>query len=528
DMFVSAFINGVDWKDEVAQLERLSKVTKQQIVDFANKYFGDNYALIYKREGKDPNEKKIDKPKITPIVMNRDSSSVFLKEIQAVEVAPIEPVFLDYDKDLQKLTAKSDIPVLYKQNMTNDVFSLMYVFEMGTNNDKAMGTAFEYMKYLGTSKKSLKEINEEFYRLACYFNVFPGADRTYVMLEGLKENMPKAMALFEEILADAQVDKDTYGNLADDILKKRTDAKLNQGQNFNKLIQYAIWGPQSPATHVLSTAELQQMDPQELVDRIHKINTYEHKILYYGPEKPQALLDIVKQYHNVPEKLVPVPAATEFKQQETPKNKVLLAQYDAKQIYFSAVSNRGEKFDPSIEPTLNMYNEYFGGGMNAIVFQEMREARGLAYSAGAYLITPSKLKYPYVYRTFIATQNDKMIDAMKAFDDIINNMPESEKAFNLAKEALITRMRTERITKSGVLWSYLNAQDLGLNTDSRKELFEKVPSMTLTDIKAFQEKWVKGRTYTYCVLGDEKDLDLKSLEQYGPVTKLSKEEIFGY
>lgn len=528
DMFVSAFINGVDWKDEVAQLDRLSKVSKQQIVDFANKYFGDNYALIYKREGKDPNEKKIDKPQITPIVMNRDSSSAFLKEIQTAEVAPIEPVFLDFDKDLQKLTAKSDIPVLYKQNMTNDIFSLMYVFEMGTNNDKAMGTAFEYMKYLGTSKKSLKEINEEFYRLACYFNVFPGSDRTYVMLEGLKENMPKAMALFEEILADAQVDKETYGNLANDILKKRADAKLNQGQNFNKLIQYGIWGPQSPATHVLTTAELQQMDPQQLVDRIHKINTYEHKILYYGPEKPEALVDIINQHHKVPEKLAPVPAAIEFKQQETLENKVLLAQYDAKQIYFSAVSNRGEKFDPSIEPTLNMYNEYFGGGMNAIVFQEMREARGLAYSAGAFLITPSKLKYPYVYRTFIATQNDKMIDAMKAFNDIINNMPESEKAFTLAKEALITRMRTERITKSGVLWSYLNAQDLGLNTDSRKALYEKVPSMTLTDIKAFQEKWVKGRKYTYCVLGDEKDLDLKSLSTYGPITRLSKEELFGY
>lgn len=95
----------------------------------------------------------------------------------------------------------------------------MYVFDMGTNNDKAMGTAFEYMKYLGTSKMSLKEINEEFYKLACYFNVFPGSDRTYVMLEGLKENMPKAMALFEEILADAQVNKEAYGNLAGDILK---------------------------------------------------------------------------------------------------------------------------------------------------------------------------------------------------------------------------------------------------------------------------------------------------------------------
>lgn len=528
DMFVSSFIGGTDWKADVDQLDRMSKVTKQQIVDFANKYMGDNYALVYKRQGKDPNEKKMDKPSITPIVMNRDSSSAFLKEIQLANVTPIEPVFLDFDKDMQKLTAKSNIPVLYKQNTSNDLFSLMYVFDMGNDNDKAMGTAFEYMKYLGTSKKSLKDINEEFYKLACYFSVFPGSDRTYVMLEGLKENMPKAMELFEELLADAQVNKETYANLAGDILKKRSDAKLNQGQNFNKLIQYAIWGPKSSATNVLTTPELQQLNPEELVNRIRQINSFDHKILYYGPEAPQALLEIIQQYHNVPEKLNPVPAAADFQQQATAGNKVLLAQYDAKQIYFSAVSNRGEKFDPAIQPTLELYNEYFGGGMNAIVFQEMREARGLAYSAGAYLITPNKLKYPYVYRTFIATQNDKMMDAMKAFDEIINNMPESEKAFNLAKEALITRLRTERITKSDVLWFYLSAQDLGQQVDSRKELFEKAPSMTLPEIKAFQEKWVKGRNYTYCVLGDEKDIDLKSLQQYGPIQKLTQEELFGY
>lgn len=528
DMFVTSFINGTSWKDDMEQLDRMSKVTKQEIVDFANKYFGDNYALIYKKQGKDPNEKKMDKPVITPIVMNRDSSSVFLKDVQLAKVTPIEPVFLDFTKDMQQLKAKSDIPVLYKQNTSNDIFTLMYVFDMGNDNDKAMGTAFEYMKYLGTSKKSLKEINEEFYKLACYFSVYPGSDRTYVSLEGLKENMPRAMELFEELLADAQVNKETYANLAGDILKKRSDAKLNQGQNFNKLIQYAIWGPKSSATNVLTTAELQSLDPAELVDRIHKINAFDHKILYYGPEKPEALLEIIQKYHQVPEKLNPVPAAAGFKQQETTGNKVLLAQYDAKQIYFSAVSNRGEKFDPSIQPTLDMYNEYFGGGMNAIVFQEMREARGLAYSAGAFLIAPSKLKDPYIYRIFIATQNDKMADAMKAFNEIINNMPESERAFNLAKDALITRLRTDRVTKSAVLWSYLSAQDLGLNTDSRKELYEKAQTLTLPEIKAFQEKWVKGRDYTYCVLGDEKELDLKTLGEYGPIQKLSQEEIFGY
>ena len=528
DQFVSAFIDGDDWKDVVSQIDEMGKITKQDIVDFANQYLGDNYAVVYKRQGKDPNEKKMDKPEITPIVMNRDSSSAFLREIQAEQVAPIEPVFLDFNKDMHQLTAKSDIPILYKENTTNDLFTLIYVFEMGTNHDKAMGTAFDYLSYLGTSKKSLQEINSEFYQLACSFGVHPGSDRTYVVLSGLSENMPQAMALFEELLADAQVNPEAYQNLANDILKARADAKLNQGANFSRLLQYAIWGPESPTTHILTNAELQAMNPQELVDRIHKINSFEHKILYYGPEKAEALVDIINERHQVPEKLNPVPAAPDFQMQETKENKVYFAQYDAKQIYFSAVSNRGEKFDASIDPILSMYNEYFGGGMNSIVFQEMREARALAYTAAAFLVSPSKLKYPYVYRTFIATQNDKMLDAMRAFDQIINQMPESEQAFNLAKDALLTRMRTDRIIKENVLWAYLNMQDLGLSVDMRKALFEQVPGMTLADVKAFQEKWVKDRKYVYVVLGDEKDLDMKGLGQYGPIQKLSQEEIFGY
>lgn len=528
DAFVSAFINGVDWKTSVERLDRLSKVTKQQIVDFANKYFGDNYALVYKREGKDPNELKIEKPQITPLALNRDTASAFLQEIQASEVVPIEPVFLDFKKDMEVLSGKSSIPVLYKQNTTNDIFSLLYVFDMGSENNKLLSTAFEYMKYLGTSTKTLKEINEEFYRLACYFSVFPGTDRTYVILEGLRENMPAAMALFEEILADAQVNEEAYKNLSSDIVKRRNDAKLNQGQNFNRLIQYAIWGPNSPTTYVPSTAELQGMNPATLVDMIHNINSFEHKILYYGPEKKEDLLAVIEKNHNVPATLDPVPSKADFVREITSENKVIFGHYDAKQIYFSAISNRGEKFDPSIQPSLNMYNEYFGSSMNSIVFQEMREARGLAYSAGAYLITPQKKDEPYIYRTFIATQNDKMLDAMKAFDEIINNMPESEKAFNLAKDALITQLRTQRITKYNVLWAYLDAQDLGLEVDSRKELYEKVPAMTLAEIKAFQEKWVKDRTYTFCILGDEKDLNFKDLAPYGPIKKLTKEEMFGY
>lgn len=529
DMFVSSFINGTDWKDEVNAIDRMSKLTKEDIVAFANKYLKENnYAAIYKKQGKDPNEKKMTKPEITPIISNRDVASPFLAEIQESAVQPIEPVFLDFKKDLNQLTAKSDIPILYKQNVTNDLFQLIYVFDMGNNHDKALGTAFDYLEYLGTSDMTPEELKSEFYRLACTFFVSPGNERTYVVLSGLNENMPDAMQLFEKLLADAQVNQEAYINMAGDILKARADEKLNQGKNFSRLMSYAMYGPDSPTTNLLTEAELTKLNPQELVDRIHNQNSYKHRILYYGPSSSKDLLAIINQHHQVPETLKDIPAGNEYPYLETPATKVLIAPYDAKQIYMAQISNLDKKYDPAIEPVRELYNEYFGGGMNSIVFQEMRETRGLAYSAWAGMMVPSYLKYPYVLRTQIATQNDKMIDAVNTFNDIINNMPESEAAFKLAKDGLINRMRTDRIIKGDIIWSYIDAQDLGQSVDPRIKLYNDVQNMTLKDIADFQKQWVKGRTYVYCILGDKKDLELDKLKTVGPIEELTQKQIFGY
>ena len=166
--------------------------------------------------------------------------------------------------------------------------------------------------------------------------------------------------------------------------------------------------------------------------------------------------------------------------------------------------------------------------MNSIVFQEMRESRGLAYSAGATLAKPADLEQNYIFRSQIATQNDKMVDAIHTFNDIINNMPQSEAAFNLAKEGMIARLRTERITKESVIWSYINAQELGLDIDTRAQLYDEVQKMTLKDVVEFQQKWVKDRTYYYAILGDKKELDMEALKRLGTVIELKTADIFGY
>ena len=531
DWFVQSFVNGSNWADEVTALDRMAKLTKEDIVAFANQYLkDDNMAVIYKRQGQDPNEVKIAKPEITPIVMNRDTASTFLAEMQqaANDVAPIEPVFLDYSKDLSQLVAANGVPVLYKQNNSDDIFQLTYLFDMGSNQDRALGLAAQYLEYLGTSDKTPEEIKKDFYEMATSFFVSYSPRRTYVVLTGLNEYLEESVALFEELLNDAQVNQEAYANLVGDMLKARQDAKLNQGTNFSRLMNYMWYGSKNPNTNLLGEAELKAMNPQELVDRIHGLCSYKHRILYYGPSSDKELLAVLNEEHKTPAVLKDVPAEGNFQLRQTAETQVFFAPYDAKNIYMAQYSNRGEKFDPALEPGRELYNEYFGGGMNSIVFQEMRESRGLAYSAWAGYNSPSYKGEDYYFISQIATQSDKMMDAVNTFNDIINNMPRSEAAFKLAKDAMIARLRTDRVIKDNVLWNYIDAQDMGETVDSRIKLYNDVQQMTLDDVMDFQQKWVKGRTYYYAILGNKADLDMEALKKLGPVTELTTEEIFGY
>lgn len=512
-------------------LNRQAKLTKKDIVDFANKYLrDDNFLAVYKLQGKDPNELKIAKQPITPIAVNRDTTSAWLDKFMAISTQPIDPVFLDFDKDLTKIASNGGkIPVLYKKNETNDLFQLIYVYDFGTSNwDKTMGQLGSYFPLLGTKDMSTEDLAKKFYEIACNYYLSVGGNRSYVVISGLSENMPQAMKLVDDLMANAVPDKEAWAGVVDRTIKGRDNAKKNQMQNFSAIRRYSLYGPEMVKETTVTNDQLRDLDPKHLTDLLSQMNTMDHRIIYYGPMTEKELVDNLNDFHRVPKKLKPAPARKTWRPIQPKETTVYIAPYDANQLYMSQTTSDGLKYNPSIEPRRELYNEYFGGGMNSIVFQEMREARSLAYSAAAWMSSPSYKDDDYTYFTYIATQNDKLDNALDGFDEIIENMPESQNAFNLAKEGLDSRLRTERIIKDDVAWAYIDAQDLGETTDDRKELFEALPTLTLKDVSDFQKEYVKGRTYNIAILGRAADLDLDSLAKRGKVVLLTTEDIFGY
>lgn len=528
DMFVQSFVNGTSWVDEVKTIERLEKITKADIVAVANKYLGDNnYAIVYKRQGEDPNEKKIAKPAITPIFMNRDTASAFLREVQASVVEPIEPVFVDFEKDMSKGNI-ANLPLLYKKNELNEIFVLQYLFDFGSYENKLLSTAVSYLDYLGTPDMSAAQIKQAFYNLACSYSIRVQDERTLLTITGLQENMTEAVKLTESILANVQGDDLVLAGVKADILKSRNNSKMNQNANFSQLRTYALYGADALATVRLSNKELQTLGSEELLNEIHTLTSKAHRVIYYGPQTMEEAGAAIAELHKVPAKLTAVPKNETMKIQETKENIVYIAPYNANQIYLSAVSNHGEKFDLEKSAVIDLYNSYFGGGMNSIVFQEMRESRGLAYSSAARMIQSWKKGESGYYMTYIATQNDKMIDALNAFDEIINNMPVSEKAFNIAKDSYISSARTLRIKGASVINYYLQLERLGISHDINRDLFTDAQALTLDDVLAYQQENIKNRRYVTCILGREADLDMKSLEKWGRIVRLTTEDIFGY
>ena len=529
DMFVDAFILGMPWEQCVGQLDRIAGITKQQIADFAQRHFTDGYAVVYKRQGVDPNQKKIDKPQITPIAANRDNVSQFVKDIQAAEVKPIEPKFVDFQRDLTFGTVNEGLPFVYVQNKENGRFQLTFRYEFGKQADVRYDYAADYLDYLGTDSLSAEQVKQQFYKLACSFNINVGDRIISISLNGLSENMGKAVALLESLLANAKVDQQAYDMYVGLLDKARADRKLDQQANFDALVDYGIYGSYNRHTNLLKTSQLRETSPQELLGLLKNIKSLDHTILYYGPMTEKQLADALTPHlKGLNGALKPVPANKPYVTQATPENEILIAPYDAKNIYMRMYHNEQRQWNPDEAPVQALFNEYFGSGMNTIVFQEMRETRGLAYNAWAIYRRPSLKGEPEDYFTHIITQNDKMMDCVRHFHTILDTIPQSEASFQIAKDGLMKQLASQRTTKFGLINAWITARDLGIDYDLNKKIYEALPSLTMKDIVDFEQRLMAHKPYRYIILGDERDLDMKALQQYGPVRRATTAEIFGY
>ncbi len=261
------------------------------------------------------------------------------------------------------------------------------------------------------------------------------------------------------------------------------------------------------------------MSSKELLNELHNILQYRHRILYFGPASPAQVQSELLSVQQYPQSVKIPPVSDPYPELEQHENLVYVVDYDMTQVEVIMLT-RDELYNPSMVPLATLFNEYFGGGMASVVFQELREAKALAYSVFSVYKAPKKQgKHNYIV-SYIGTQADKLPEALEGIRGLMNAMPKSHELFAAAQNGILQKISTDRLTKTKILLNYEDAVRLGQSYDIRKDIFRDVKTMSLADVEQFHKNHFGAKPYVMLVLGKKGNLDMETLRKYGTVREL--------
>lgn len=532
---MESFISGQGYQKQWNEFWAMKQLTREDIMEVAKEFLDRERVEVFKRRGTDSTVSKINKPEISSVELNRDKQSSFVTEWLQEETSTIAPVFANLKDGIVHtglgkaagLRLKTDLSVHYVKNTENRLFAMSYVYAFGKNHNKSLPLAMQYIRYAGILGMNAEEISKKMYALGCNFYTSVGDEETYVSLTGPEENFEQALRIVEGLLNNPVADEKAFKDMVEGELKKREDSKLNSRAISGRLNSYAIYGADNPSRWILTNAELKKLTAANLIAQIKGMKSYSHEVLYYGQRDQGKLLTTLLDIHGAPKSFAKTKPAKKFIPRENKENEVFFADY--KQVQASIFwLNRDVLYNAADEPIAAAFNQYFGGDMSSVVFQNIREAKALAYSTYAGYSIPDEKDEYCTSMAFIGTQADKFHDAIAAMNELLTQMPADSNVFALAKESLKNRIETSRTTEDYLLGTFMSLRKKDQDTDANKALYEALPTLSLKDIEAFHKNHISNRKWALCVVASKEKISRKDLEKYGKVTELGLDALFGY
>ncbi|WP_137905171.1 M16 family metallopeptidase [Chryseobacterium sp. 2VB] len=517
-----SYIKGRTWEEELNEMDEYASFTKDDVVNFANEFFKENYVVVNKEKGVNDKLIRVENPGITPVKINRDTQSEFLKEILADKTEDIKPEFIDYQKEIVT-DERNGKKLSFVKNKYNDIAQVHFIFSFGSDHDRDLGVSTQLLQYLGTDTLSPEDLKKEFFKIGISNDFKTTNNQLTISLSGLEENIEKGIALLQHWMRDVQPDQEIYNQFVGTVLENRQAMKKDKNRIITALNNYTKLGSNSRFTDVISKEELENSSAEVFTDRMKKLFQYPYQVFFYG-KNFETFTKYIGEYIE-PESLQ-IPEAKLYPEPATGGN-VYFINYDMVQMEMSKIG-KGNKVNPLHFGKINVFNEYFGRGLSSIVFQEMRESKSLAYSAYVSYAANSELNHPNYVTTYIGTQPDKLMIAVDTLNELMNELPEVPIQFENARNAALKQIASTRVTRNNIFFNTLRLQKLNIYHDFRKDIYEQIQHLAFEDIKHFYQTEVKSIHFNTAIIGKKENLDMEAVNKMGIFKEVSLKDIFGH
>lgn len=531
NLLLPIFIAQRPWGEALQDIQTMRTITKAELVAFAKKYYVPARAVVaYKRQGSRPNLPKIPKPPITPLEISRSDASTFAQQFLSEQgtLARPKPLFLDFREVLRPASVFGKVNLYALRNTDDSLFTFIWYLPLGSWHEKWLPILFSYLEGVGPAGMGVQAFKRELFQLGARVDFAVEAEQSYITLRGLTRNFIQSVALVQKLLSNPEVSPETWAFVRSNTLKSREDAKKNPAVIGRMLTLYGLYGPQHPQTFIPSEGELMNRTAQEVVARLISLWRYPWELYYDGLLEAEAVAKQLEAVLKVPESWEAPPAPHSFALQETPREEALFVHFPMVRAELRWVQ-RSVPYREDLRLYASFFTEYFGGGMSSVVFQQIRESKGLAYSSGAYYATPSNPRLSYYALGYIGTQADKLLEAYSAMEALWDSLTIEERPAKVAKEALLAQMATERLRHEAVFRAFWQARRFGKPYELRADVYKALLSLEAKDLGWFYRQYIQGQPRLLLVLGARDRLPLDGLKRLGrSLRELSLEEVFGY
>nr|WP_314497447.1 insulinase family protein [uncultured Chryseobacterium sp.] len=516
------YIKGRTWEQELNEMDEYDEITREEVIEFANTFFKENYVVINKEKGINDKLLRVDNPGITAIKINRDAQSDFLKEIVEEKTEDIQPEFIDYQEEITTDVIK-DKKISFVKNKYNEIAQVYFIFPFGSDNDRHLGISTQILQYLGTEKFSPEDLKKEFFKIGITNDFKTTSDQLHISLSGLEENMEKGIELLQHWMKNVEPDQEIYNQFVTTVLENREAGKKDKNRIMTALTNYTKLGKGSRFLDFLTKEELENTKVEEFTDRIRNVFKFQYQVFFYGKDFKKFKKEIESFTENQSRS---TPDPKKYPDPETTGN-VYFTNYDMVQMEMSKIG-KGHHVNTENFGKINVFNEYFGRGLSSIVFQEIRESKSLAYSAYVSYSPNTEAGRPDYITTYIGTQPDKLQIAVDTMTELMDELPEVATQFENAKSAALKQIASTRITRTNIFFNTLKLQKLGITHDFRKDIYSQIKDLKFDEIKQFYQTEIKPIQFNTAIIGKKENLNLEAVEQMGTFKELELEEIFGY
>ena len=525
NLFLELEQRGMTYDEYLAETKRIGTITKEEIVNIANKYFGDDYLDIRSKMGF-PEKDKVDKPNWKPIeAKNTDAKSEFAKMIEAEEVPAVMPQVIDFNKDVNITKVNDCYTMISTKNPYNDIFTLNIILNYGTLDDPDLERAMQYWSMQGTESMDFEQFSLELQKLGADLAIFADASTNTIQISGFEKDLDRILELCEEKLTRPANDEKKINIIVQEELMAEETLKEDASEWGQAVRQYALYGEKSSYLSETPIKKWKKNSGENLLNEVKTAHNYSGVIAFVGNLKNQEVIDALTKHNIIKSDAVKVEKKFKAENNFT-ENQVFIAhnkKFRQSNIFMHVPSETLNEHDKAVA---QVFNKYFGTDMYSIVFQEIREFRSLGYTAYGYFMSDYLNRKPGFLFTFLGTQSDKTNDGIEALRGLITDMPERMEKFNASKDALILSRASDYIGFRQMPISVNNWLDQGYKEDPRQKTTDIIKKTEYKDVYDFYKKNIADRPIIIMMSGNKKQIDMKALGKFGTVKELKYKEIF--